>query len=114
MAVTVYTNFATVVAGGAKITHLTSAALFTTLAVTLWTTGLIAYRIYSGSNLILNRKRPRFYNILEMVVQSSFIYSLALVPSALFPEITQTQSNMYTLITASNYMAAILSAITVC
>lgn len=51
--------------------RLLSAGLFTTLSVTLWSTILIAYRIYSASNDILNQERPRFYNVLEMITQSS-------------------------------------------
>ncbi len=58
--------------------RLISAAFFTTLVVTLWTTGLIAYRIHSSSNLIQNRQKPRFYNILEIIIQSSFLYLLVL------------------------------------
>ena len=113
IAITVYTNFITAETGAAIINRLTSAALFTTLAVTLWATLLIAYRIYSGSNLILNRKRPRFYNVVEMIIQTSFIYSLALVPCALLPEVPKKLLNLYTLIAAENYLNAILCAITV-
>ena len=109
-----YTIFITAETGAAIIDRLTSAALFTTLAVTLWATLLIAYRIYSSSNLIVNRKRPRFYNVLEMIIQTSFIYSLALVPCALLPEVPKKQSNLYTLTAAENYLNAILCAITVC
>ena len=114
IAVIVYTKLTTTEAGAGTINRLTSAALFTTLAVTLWATVLIGYRIYSASTRIVNRKRRRFYNILEMTTQSSFIYSLALVPSALLGQIIPGEhENNFTLITASNYTNAILSAMAV-
>lgn len=90
--------------------HLTAAGLFTTLAVTLWTTILISYRIYSASNHILNRKKRHFYNILEIVIQSSFIYSLALVVNALLLTMPQSSS----IFTASSYIACFVAALTVC
>ena len=93
--------------------RLISAAFFTTLVVTLWTTVLIAYRIYSSSNLIPNRKKPRFYNILEIIIQSSFLYLLVLVPSALIEVIPLTQSNIAAVFTASGYLDILLVGVTV-
>lgn len=93
---------------------LMGAGLFTTLAMTLWTTILIAYRIYSASRHILNGAKPHFYNILEIVLQSSFLYSLALAASALLAAMPSNQSNIWTIFTALNYSAAILTAVTVC
>lgn len=87
--------------------RLMSAALFTTLAVTIWTTVLIAYRIYSTSDLILNRRTTRFRRILEIIIQSSLIYSLALGPSALIGIIKPQQFNFTTLLTASFYLDTI-------
>ena len=113
IAITVYTNFITAETGAAIINRLTSAALFTTLAVTLWATLLIAYRIYSSSNLILNRKRPRFYNVLEMIIQTSFIYSLALVASAVAIAIPMTESNFLPLLWTVGYIFDIAFSITV-
>ena len=95
-------------------THLDSAGLFTVLAVTLWTTTLIAYRIYSLSNNVLNREKPRLYKILELITQSSSIYSLALVADAVLGTIPLTQSNVWTLSMVSSYVGVIVSAITVC
>ena len=108
-----YAFFITTEADAQISNHLTSAAFFATLAVTVWTTALIAYRIYSTSNLALNRKKLRFYNILEMIVQTSFAYSLALAPCALLGVIPETQSNIFTMVTASYYADVILSATTV-
>lgn len=93
--------------------HVTSAAMFTTLAETVSTTILIAYRIYSASNHILRREKRRFYNILEIVVQSSFIYSLALVANAVIDAIQPNDSNASTMSTASNYVCTILYAVAV-
>ena len=95
-------------------THLDSAGLFTVLAVTLWTTTLIAYRIYSVSNNVLNREKPRLYRILELITQSSFIYSLALVADAVLGTIPLKQSNVWKLSMVSSYVGVIVSAITVC
>ena len=113
IALIVYTKFAITVEQAEILDRLLSASLFATLAVTFWTTALIAYRIYSTSNLIPNRKKTRFYNILDIIMQSSFIYLLALVPCALLPEIPENQSNIYTITTVSNFLNTILSAITV-
>ena len=109
-----YPIFVTTAAGDATSNCLLSAAYFMTLAVTLWTTVLIAYRIYSRSSLILDRKKSPFYNILETIIQSSFIYSVALVPNALLGVIPEKVSNVYTLIPAENYLNVILFAIAVC
>lgn len=94
--------------------RLSSVALSMTLAVTLWTTALISYRIYSTSKHIPNRAKPRFHKIMEIIVQSSFIYLLALVMNALFAAIPFTQSNFMALFIGGNYVGAILHAITVC
>lgn len=95
--------------------YLISAGLFMTLATTLWTTILIAYRIYSASKYnISNQAKPRFYNILEIIIQSSFIYSLALVATALSLAIPQNESNVITLFAAQNYSGVILHVIAVC
>lgn len=95
--------------------HIASAGLFMTLAATLWTTILIAYRIYSASkHNSLNQAKPRFYNILEIIMQSAFIYSLALVTSALLEAIPQNESNVWPLFKAAFYIGSILHAITVC
>lgn len=110
----VFTHLSNTTAEAVISTHLISAAFFTTLIVTLWTTFLIAYHIYSTSHLIPNQKKPRFYNILEMIAQSSFVYSLALLPNAVIGTITTTQSNYAILTTVSNYLMTVLLAITVC
>lgn len=102
------------VQAGTAHNHLITAGLFTTLVGTLWTTVLIAYRIYSESRHILHGAKPRFYNILEIIIQSSFAYSVALVANALIVAMPLNQSNVFTLFTAGNYVGVILHAITVC
>ena len=94
--------------------RLLSVGLFTTLAETLWTTVLIAYRIYSVSSHIMNRARPHFYNILEMITQSSFLYSLALRSNAVLAVVPQKQSDVWTIFTVGNYVGVTLYAVTVC
>ncbi|KJA18840.1 hypothetical protein HYPSUDRAFT_44839 [Hypholoma sublateritium FD-334 SS-4] len=93
--------------------RLTSAGLFMALTVTLWTTILIAYRIHSLSNRVPDRNKPRFHNILEIITQSSFIYSLALVVDAMLGVVPLKQSNVWTVAKASFCMGIILSAIAV-
>ncbi|KJA18846.1 hypothetical protein HYPSUDRAFT_44843 [Hypholoma sublateritium FD-334 SS-4] len=107
LTVTVLDGIPTIQLTVATHNGLISAALFTTLAVTLWTTSLIAYRIYSASTHILNGARPRFYNILEIIIQTSFIYSLTLVMNAVLAAIPPNQGNPWTFLTASNYIATI-------
>ncbi|KJA15918.1 hypothetical protein HYPSUDRAFT_333942 [Hypholoma sublateritium FD-334 SS-4] len=92
------------------INRLNSAGLFTTLAVTLWTTVLIAYRIYSAARQTLSGTKTHFYNILEIIIQSAFIYSLALVTNAVLSAIPQNDANSLTLFTAENYVGVILYA----
>ena len=89
------------------------AGLFTTLAVTLWTTILIAYRFHSTSKYVLNGEKPRFYNILEMIIQSLFIYSLALVANAVILFVPMTQANIGIVSPANNYIGIIIHATTV-
>ena len=93
--------------------HMIGAGFFITLAVTIWTTILIAYRIYYTYNLIPNQKRSRFYNILEIVIESSLLYSLALLSAALINVIPIKQSNFAAVDNAANYLNAILPGVTV-
>ncbi|KJA18832.1 hypothetical protein HYPSUDRAFT_217954, partial [Hypholoma sublateritium FD-334 SS-4] len=86
--------------------------MFTTLAVTLWTTILIAYRIYSASHHILDRKKRHFYNILEIIIQSSFLYSLALVTEALIVAIASKELHSVAVSIASKYASGIIPVIT--
>ncbi len=109
----VRTKYVTTLAEVFLIGHLGSTALVMTLAVTLWTNILIAYRIYSTANLIPHRKRKGFYIILEIIIQSSFIYLLALVPSVALGEIPGRQSNIYSIKVASIFLNTILFSITV-
>ena len=95
--------------------HLVSSGLFTTLAVTLWTTLLIAYRIYSASRQnILNGSKPHFHRILEMFTQSAGIFAIILAMNAIMLAVPQNGSNIWTIFTAGNYMGVTLHVITVC
>ncbi len=106
-----YTKFVSTNAEAEIDNRMIGAAFFTTLAVTIWTTVLIAYRIYSTSDLDPIHKKNRFYNILEIIIQSSFVYSLALIPTALTVVIPPQNAAANT---ASNFLGATLSGITVC
>lgn len=97
-----------------KHNHLSSAGLFTTLATTLWTTILISYRIYSTSKHTRDEAKSHFYHVMEMIIQSSFIYSLALATNALLVVIPRNELNNWTISIASTYAGVILSAVTVC
>ncbi len=99
---------------GTAHNHLITAGLITTLVGTLWTTILIAYRIYTASKHIgLNGGRPRFYSILEIIIQSSLAYSLALGANAIIVAMPLNQANVFTLFTAGNYIGVTLQAVTV-
>ena len=99
---------------GTAHNHLITAGLITTLVGTLWTTILIAYRIYSASkHIAVKGAKPRFYSILEIIIQSSFTYSLALVANAIIVAMPLNQANVFTLFTAGNYIGVILHAVTV-
>ena len=95
--------------------RLVAAGEFTTLAVTLLATFLIAYRICSTSKRnALSRRKPRFHKTLEIILQSAAIHSLALVTSALLSAIPQTQSNNWPIFNAGNYAGIVLHSTTVC
>ena len=88
--------------------------MFTAVATTLWTTVLIGYRIYSLSNDgIQKQSKHRLYNVLQIFLQSSFIYSLALVASAVPLAIPETGSDFLPLLRAGSYILTTVMAITV-
>ena len=88
--------------------------MFTAVATTLWTTVLISYRIYSLSNYgIQIRSKHHFNNILQIVLQSSFFYSLALVATAVVLVIPNTESDLLPRFQAGSYIFAIAFALTV-
>ena len=94
--------------------HLNGTGLFITLGQTLWTTSLIAYRIYSASKgRILKKKQSRFINILEIIIQSSFIYSLSLAVFALLLAIPVSKVNFLAIGVAGIYASSINFVITV-
>lgn len=92
-----------------------SAGFFLTLGLTLWTTILISYRIYSTSNNIIQKhSRTRFNNVLEMLIQSSAMYSLVLLANALSAAIPENSSNIWAIGVMGDFLGVILHAITVC
>ena len=97
----------------ATVNDISSAALFMSLASTVWTTALIVYRIYSASRHVLRGAKSRFYNIVEMITQSAIIYSFALVITAMLAVIPQNESNIFTIATTGFYASAFLNAIAV-
>lgn len=97
----------------ATATNLGGAGLFMALAVTIWTTFLIAYRIYSASKDVTGSERLRFRNILEIIAESSLLYSLVLVANALLVVIQGEQLNTRQLLSASAYLYVITSVIAV-
>ena len=88
--------------------HLTTAGMFITLEVTSWTTILIGYRIYSTLKHNIIRSQHRFYRILKIILQSTFIYSLILLVIALL--LVANHSGFYH---TSGYMGAAMHAIPV-
>ena len=91
-----------------------SAGMFMTVATTLWTTILIAYRIHSLSrHNIPNRVNHRFYRILEIILQSSMAYSVALVIYAVSLAIPQTNSNTFQFFLSGNIICDIAMTIAV-
>ena len=94
--------------------YLLCAGTFVTVATTLWTTILIAYRIHSVSkHNIPKHAKQRFYRILEIIMQSSIVYSLVLVVDAVSFAIPQTESNTFPLFMVQNYIWAVVYSIAV-
>ena len=100
----------------AASTHneLLNAGIILTLALTLWTTLLITYRIYSVSRHNPSHSKARFQNILRILTQSAGIYSVALLANVPLLGIVPNQSNVWTIFTAGNYLGVILHVMTVC
>lgn len=87
---------------------------FVTAGSTLWTATLIAYRIRSVSTGFQHAAQHRFYYIIQIVIQSAFIYSLALTIDALLVMSTNWKLNPNPEILAQYYWDTILCAIRVC
>lgn len=96
----------------AASTHneLLNAGLILTLVLTLWTTLLITYRIYSASR---HNGMTRFQNVLRMLTQSAGIYSIALLANVPLIGIVPNDTNVWTIFTAGNYLGVILHVMTV-
>ncbi len=83
--------------------------LFVTVAVALWTTALIVFRIYSTSKYIKSRAKPRFYHIVAIIMQSSLIYSFAVVALASFKLVPNNGSDGSLLATGNNVKSLFLT-----
>ena len=72
----------------------TSLALFSTFALTMITTSLIVYRIYTISrhNNFPSRTQTTFKGIVDLIVQSSAVYSMILLLYAISWTITESSS----------------------
>ena len=93
---------------------LVGVSLFVTAGLSLWTATLIAYRIQSVSKGFQNATQHRFYHIIQIVIQSAFIYSLVLIIEALLVMSTNWKLNANPEILATYYSDTILCAIRVC
>ena len=94
--------------------YLLCAGTFITVAATVWTTVLIAYRIHSVSkHNIPKHAKYQFYRILEIITQSSIVYSLVLVVDAVSLAIPRTESNTFPLFMVQNYIWAVVYSIAV-
>lgn len=93
----------------ATLNNLISAAFFTTFVVTLLTTVLIAYQIYS-----FTRRNPRkgitqtFKDIAEVLVQSAAAYSLVVLWGAIMGVIPQADINETAWFVVDNYAGAVI------
>ncbi|KJA18640.1 hypothetical protein HYPSUDRAFT_44996 [Hypholoma sublateritium FD-334 SS-4] len=108
-------KLAPTLAAAHKVNNLLSATAFMTLASTLWTTILIAYRIYSVSKHNPSRRGSApFKKILEIIGQSAVLYSLGSLMYAITGIITPNSSNIWTfsgLVYYSNVLFPIIAGV---
>ncbi|PPR04276.1 hypothetical protein CVT26_004066 [Gymnopilus dilepis] len=89
---------------GVLVDNLIAAQSFMTSATTLTATILIAYRIYSASKEnVFGSTRKRLSKIMEVLVESAAVYSLAAVAQAVALVIPETYSNEIVVDLASAY-----------
>ncbi|KJA17196.1 hypothetical protein HYPSUDRAFT_206367 [Hypholoma sublateritium FD-334 SS-4] len=94
------------------LNKLTGAALFMTFGVTLLTTVLIAYPIYSFARRdSRNRTKRAFKDIAEVLVQSSAAYSLTALLSGVVAIVPQNDSNETVWFAVQNYSGSLLFVI---
>ncbi|KAF8879998.1 hypothetical protein CPB84DRAFT_1851978 [Gymnopilus junonius] len=91
------------------LNHLLSAALFMTLASTLLTTLLIAYRIYSVSRQNGLKSRRSFKNVMELIIQSAAAYALVSLLYAIEIVIPITNTNLVKIFPLESYTDVIFS-----
>lgn len=100
---------------GDILNKLIGASLFMTFAGTLVTPILIAYRIHHVfGHSILQGTRSRFKHVVEILVQSTAVYSLAVLAYAVLNVISVTGSNAEMVNIASNYLGPLYVFIAVC
>ena len=99
---------------GTAHNHLITAGLITTLVGTLWTTILIAYRIYSLSRSDpLNRAKKTFNKLVDVLIQSAAAYAIISVWYAIEGVIPQTSTNVFILSATADYLFYIFPIVAV-
>lgn len=94
--------------------YLQLAGFVTTLALTLWSTFLIAYRIHSTSRIGVSKVgRIRFNYIAGIVIQSAAIHSAALLLNLVIMLIPTGDANMLSFMIESSAVSTILAFTTV-
>ena len=90
------------------VNQLSAAAIFVTFAATLAATFLISFRIYRASAYEMPEKsRRHFKEIVDILVQSSFVYSMAALADAISLVVPQSTTNAAAWFAANQYIAVI-------
>ena len=76
---------------------LLTSGYFLSLSCTISSTLLIVYRIYNSFSHQSNHSKKRFLHIVDVLVQSAAVYSLALLVSAIAAVVLITSENYATL-----------------
>ena len=101
-------HFTFTVEQGAVFNHLLAAQGFITFGTSVIATFLIAYRVYLASKLDVSKNSRRFFNqVLEILVQSTAVYSLSALAFALSAVIPKTFSNAVAWTAAETYITVI-------
>ena len=94
------------------VNGLFSAAFLTTFLTTLLTTLLIIYRIHSVSRQSDALSQPSsrsFRHVLNLVLQSSAVYCIPVLFTAILQVIPQNDSNVWTLFCIESYLGSVFS-----
>lgn len=98
------------------LNELISAALFTTFACTLSTTLLIIYRLYPIANRDrgINTSAQRFKHIVDILIQSAALYSLAALAYAISSVLPLDNTQNTALVSAQIYSSSLFLFVAVC